>query len=243
MGPRKASQAIVGLDIEPGFAAAARVSANGRLAVARAALAALAPEVMAGGDVHDVDGLSTVLQELFASGDLGRRVRVGLASPRVSVRLLELPPLSERKDLDAAVRFQAAEEMPIPMDQAVLDYQALGIVPTPAGPRARVVAVAAQRDVVERLLAAVRGAGLRVEGVDLSAFALIRALHRRGEPVGGVTLYASVGGMTNIAIAQDAICLFTRVTANGTEAMADDLAPRHELSIDRGRGWIAHVGG
>ena len=42
----------------------------------------------------------------------------------------------------------------MPLNNAVLDFHPLGIVDTPAGPRQRVVLVAAQRDMVERLLAA-----------------------------------------------------------------------------------------
>ncbi len=62
---------------------------------------------------------------------------------------------------------------------------------------------------VDKLLAAVRMAGLRPQGIDLSAFAMIRALHRPGGD--GATLYMSVGGMTNLAIAEGTTCVFTRV--------------------------------
>ena len=84
------------------------------------------------------------------------------------MRTLELPPLTDRKELATAVRFQAEDQVPMPLDNAVLDFHALGVIDTPAGPRQRVIVVAAQRDMVERLIAAVRAAGLRPEGVDLS---------------------------------------------------------------------------
>ena len=72
----------------------------------------------------------------------------------------------------------------MPLSNAVLDFHPLGIVDTPGGPRQRVVLVAAQRDMIERLVAAVRRAGLNPEGVDLSAFALIRSLYRPEPPRG-----------------------------------------------------------
>ena len=93
----------------------------------------------------------------------------------------------------------------MPLSNAVLDFHPLGIVDTPAGPRQHVVLVAAQRDMVEQLLAAVRGAGLQPVGVDLSAFALIRSLYRRHEPEAehvGRVLYLNVDGLTNLAIAE-----------------------------------------
>ena len=242
MARKTSSRGIVGLDIEPGFAAAAEVTVNGQLCIERGVIAPLAPSVMAGGDVIDVESLSVALRELFDTAGLPRRVRVGLASARVAVRVLELPPRLEGKDLDAAVRFQAADEMPIPIDQAVLDYHKLDVIETADGPRTRVVAVAAHRDAIARMLDAVRGAGLRVDGIDLSAFALIRALHTGHASDEGVTLYAAVGGVTNIAIARRTDCLFTRVTASGSEAMADALSSDRGLTIDDAREWIARAG-
>ena len=118
------------------------------------------------------------------------------------------------------MRFQAQDQVPMPLDNAVLDFQPLGMFDTPAGPRQRVVLVAAQRDMVERLLAAVRGAGLTPEGVDLSAFALIRSLYRRRRRRARPSrvLYLNVDGLTNLAIAEGTICRFTRVSAAASRA-------------------------
>ena len=66
----------------------------------------------------------------------------------------------------------------MPLDQAVLDWQPLERVETPDGTRQRVLLVAARKDMVDRVVAAVRGAGLRLDGIDLGAFAMIRALPR-----------------------------------------------------------------
>jgi type IV pilus assembly protein PilM len=93
---------------------------------------------------------------------------------------------------------------------------------------------------IESLLEAVRKAGLRPHGIDLSAFAMIRALHRSGDA--GATLYISVGGMTNLAVAVGSTCVFTRVVATGTEAMAGELAERRGLTLEHAHGWLRHVG-
>ena len=192
------------------------------------------------GEVVDVDTLAEVLRQLFADHRLGRRVRLGVANQRIVMRTLDLPPLRDAKEISSAVRFQAQEHIPMPLDQAVLEHQSLGIVETPEGPRTRVVLVAARRDMIDRLLAATRSAGLRPEGIDLSAFAMIRALYRPGRD--GATLYVSVGGMTNLAVAVGTTCVFTRVVAHGTEAIAGELAERRGLTLEHARGWITHVG-
>ena len=111
----------------------------------------------------------------------------------------------------------------------------------PEGPRQRVVLVAAQRDMVQRLLAAVRDAGLRPEGVDLSAFALIRSLYRPDPEHAGRVLYLNVDGLTNMAIAEGTACRFTRVVGGGMEAMASELAERRSIPLVEARELIAAV--
>jgi type IV pilus assembly protein PilM len=236
---------VVGLDIEPTHLAAAEASVNGHVAVERAAVAPLAPGLVRDGEVTDPDGLATALKEFFSAHKLPRRVRLGVANQRIVVRVIDLPPLDDARELDAAVRFQAQEHIPMSLDQAVLDFHSLGRAQTEQGERSRVVLVAARRDMIERLLAAVRGAGLRAEGIDLSAFAMIRALGAvptDGEQVDGGSLYVSVGGMTNLAIATGGICHFTRVTTAGLDAMVTDLAERRALTREHAEQWLEHVG-
>jgi len=244
----KRNRTIVGLDIEPSHVAAAEATVNGRVAVQRAAVGSLAPGVVRDGEVVDVEALSAALKSFFTAHKLPRRVRVGVANQRIVVRTIELPPLDPGRELDAAVRFQAQENIPMPLDQAVLDYQPLGRVETEQGERLRVVLVAARRDMIERVVAAVRGAGLRPEGIDLSAFAMIRALAPGGHAatgpgeVTGGTMYVNVGGMTNLAIAAGSACHFTRVATVGIDAMVVELAERRALTLEHAEQWLGHVG-
>jgi type IV pilus assembly protein PilM len=236
---KSSGKTLVGLDIEPGYVAAVEGRA-GRVAVDRAAVAPLAPGVVREGDVVDVETLANTLKKLFTEQKLGRRVRIGVANQRIVMRTIDLPPLDSAKEIASAVRFQAQEHIPMPLDQVVLEHQSLGIVQTADGLRTRVVLVAARRDMIDRLLEATRRAGLRPAGIDLSAFAVIRALHRPGTT--DATLYISVGGMTNLAVAVGATCAFTRVVASGTESMATELAERRGLTLEHAHQWLEHVG-
>ena len=159
------------------------------------------------------------------------------------VRTLDAPPLQD-KELTAAVRFEAQNLIPMPLDQAVLDFQVLGPVETEEGPRTRVILIAARRDMVERLVNAARRAGLRPVGVDLSAFAMIRALapNADGPSSSGAVLYVNVAGLTNIAVANGYTCLFTRTVAGGYDGLAGELAERCGLTLQHARQWLIHVG-
>ena len=243
---RSQRHSVVGLDIEPSYLAAAEVKAagHGSISVERAATAPLSPGLMRDGEVTDVEALAVELRTFFREHKLSRRVRVGVANQRIVMRTIDMPRLGNPKDLATAIRFQAQEHVPMPLDQAVLEHQTLGDVETPDGPRTRVVLVAARRDMVSRLLAAVRQAGLRPEGIDLSAFAMIRALGAQSEPEedGAAVLYVGIGGLTNLAVALGKQCVFTRVMAGGLEGMAVALAERRGLTLADARLWLEHVG-
>jgi type IV pilus assembly protein PilM len=233
---------LVGVDIDPSGITVARVAVKGRLSVEAAAYTPLEPGIMRDGEVVDPEGLADALRGLFRDNKkLGKRVRIGVANQKIVVRPVELPYLSDAKERDAAVRFHAADQLPMPMDQAVLDFQPLEIVQNGDTRYQRLLLVAARRDMVGNVLTAVRGAGLRPEGIDLSAFAMIRALHR-AELGDENVLYLAVGGLTNLAVAHGTTCLFTRASGGGVEAVAIELAESCELTLEHARGWLEHVG-
>src|SRR3954453_6174853 len=162
---------VVGLDIQAGSVAATEVSSNGDVAVSGFGMLQLPPGVVREGEVADDEQLTDGLKELFTRNKLSKSVRLGLASQRVAVRVLRLPAIDDHKELETAVRFQAQDLIPMPLDQAVLDWQGVGPGRGGGGGRGPdIVVVAARLEAVRGLLAALRQAGLRPVGVDLSAF-------------------------------------------------------------------------
>ena len=243
----KTPTTLVGLELDPSGIHVAAVSTKSGLEITHALSVALEPGIVRDGEVADVEGLSAALRELWRDEkDLDRRVRIGIANQKIVVRVLELPPISDPKELAQAVLFQAQDEIPMPLESAVLDHQVLDIVTTEAGPRQRVVLVAARRDMVDKVLAAVRGAGLRPEAIDLSAFGMVRALHGSALADGATetdpVLYLGVGGLTNLAVAEGTTCRFTRVVGGGLESIVAELAERRQLTLEHARGWLTHVG-
>jgi type IV pilus assembly protein PilM len=237
---RRNDQAIVGLEMDPSHIAAAEVHVNGQVTVTKGAVAFLRPGILRDGEVVDTMALSDQLRALFAEHQLGTNVRIGVANQRIVVRTLDLPVVLDERALEEAVRLGAPDHIPVPMEEAVLDFQPLGIVETPAGPRTRVVIVAVRRDVIERLVTATSDAGLTLAGIDLSAFAMVRALRTAGTQQ--AVLYVNLAGLTNVAVADDSGCLFTRAAAGGLDAIAQTLCERRGLTMEHARGWLQHVG-
>ena len=231
---------VVGLDLDPSHIAAAEVQANGSVTVKKGAVAALRPGVLRDGEASDPAALAESLRELFAEHDLPRRVRLGIANQRIVVRSLDLPVIEDPKGLAAAVHQEAPDHIPMPMDEAVVDFQSLGVVDTPAGPRSRVVIVAVRREMIERLVSATREAGLELEGIDLAAFGMVRALAPAASE--HAILYVNVAGLTNVAVANGSGCLFTRAAAGGLDAFVHNLSERRGLTQEHARQWMQHVG-
>jgi type IV pilus assembly protein PilM len=255
----KKNNALVGLDLEAGSLAATEVRVNGAPEVVGAGVLPLPSGVINEGEVADPDALADGLKQLFADNKLSKSVRLGVANQRVVVRMLRFPSIDKPGELESAVRFQAQEHIPMPLDQAVLDYQVVNQSSTGAGESVLdVMVVAARRDMVSAFVAAMRKAGLKPVGMDLSAFAMIRALHGEREvempavpyeerQAGAEvempgTLYCNLGDVTNLAVARGDACLFTRVSQFGIEGIAQRLAERRGLTLDHARQWLGHVG-
>ena len=246
LAPKKKTPAVVGLDFETGSIAATEVRGNGERAVGRTAIAPLAPGVVTDGEVRDTEQLAGALRELFAHHKLSKSVRLGIANQRVVVRTIQLPLIEDPAELDSAVRFRAQDEIPMPLDQAVLDHRVLAKRNGPDGDRQmEVLAVAARRDMVITLLEALRKAGLAPVGIDLSAFGMIRALSASAPATGGgpgTTLYCHLGDVTNLAVSRDGECIFTRVAPYGIEDVAERLSERDGMSMDDARDRLLEVG-
>jgi type IV pilus assembly protein PilM len=235
------------------------VQSNGAVQLRAAGTLPLPAGAFHEGEVVDGESVATALKSLFSEHKLSKRVRIGIGNQKVVVRTLRLPALEDPKEMDAAVRFQAQEQVPMPLDQAVLEHQVVGGVPGDDGakPQVDVVVVAARRETIASFLEPARSAGLEPVGVDLSAFGMIRALAGVAAPApaaadgpeqpdsaqpGDAVLYCNVGDVMNLAVARGRACLFNRVSTVGLEGIAARLGSDLGLSPEHASQWMTHVG-
>jgi type IV pilus assembly protein PilM len=231
---KRSERGVVGLDIDGRYLAAAQLD-SGRLV--RGASLELPPGLVRDGEVADRDGLAGALKRFVQDNGLPKSVRLGVANQQIVVRVVELPRIEDPKERDAAIRFQAGEAIAMPLDEAVLDHQVAGYAEALDGtPRMQIVLVAARRSMIDALLEAAKKAGLKPEGVDLDAFALVRTLAAASVtgPDDTARVFCHLGGVTNLAIAVGTTCFFTRPLSAGweDEDAGSRLADEVRLSID-----------
>lgn len=231
----RAARSVVGLDLDGSYISAVSLAGG---VIQQAASADLPPGLVREGEVEDVEGLSHALKDFFRANNFGKNVLLGVANQQVAVRSLEIPPIENEQERTAAVRFQASEAVAMPLDEAVLDYQIIGETMTGEGTGLmRVIVVAAREPMIMRLVDAVRGAGLRPDGIDLSAFALMRIVAPDNEPEPApARVYCHLGGITNLAVGVGSTCVFTRPLATvwdgGSQEFVSALAEEIRLSMD-----------
>jgi type IV pilus assembly protein PilM len=234
----KRPQGTVGLDVDGSFMAAAIVDGG---TIGKVASTELSAGITTDGEVVDPHMLSAALKQFFKRYGLPKTVHLGVANQQIVVRQLEIPLIQDETERDAAVRFQAAEAIAMPLDEAIVDYQTIGVSQGTDGvARERLLVVAARESMVSQLVAAVKGAGLKPASVDLNAFALVRMLADPSSSPGGsgeaARVLCHLGGVTNLAIAVGSACVFTRplraVWSAEDEGAAASLAEEIRLSID-----------
>ena len=240
----KRAKKLVGLKIGASQIAAARVVNNGAPELVEAFREPLEPGIVVSGEIRDTDALARALTRFFDLHKLPKKgIRLGISNNRIGVRVFEIEGVTDEKQLENAIRFRAEEVLPIPLDEAVLDYVVLDDDTREDGVRVRrILLVVAYREVVERYLEACRSAGIEVVGIDLEAFALLRSLAAPNDPLtgDGALVAVAVGyDRTTIAVSTGRYCEFTRVldwggwSLNVAIARELDMAPSEVESIKR----------
>jgi type IV pilus assembly protein PilM len=245
-GGGKLPKRLVGLKIGASQLAAATVSNNGHSEVMQIARQDLDPGIVSAGELREPDLLAEALKEFFRKNKLPKRgVRLGIATNRIGVRTLEIVGITDQKQLANAIKFRAQEALPIPIDEAVLDYHQLSEGTNDEGESVRkILLVLAYRDLIDRYVSACKKAGIQLVGIDLEAFALLRALAApREETVAAQAALVAVTvgyDRTTFAVSDGRVCEFTRVldwgghSLNVGLARALDRAPSEVEEIKRG---------
>ena len=208
---------LVGLEVGSSQIAAAHVTNNGDKKLHKLHREPLPAGIMSGGEVRDPVALGAALASFFEKYELPKKnVRLGLANTRVGVRMIEIAGVDDEDQLANAIGFRANELLSIQIDEAVMDYHVVGEERDEEGTVNRSVVVAiAYRESLDRYLTATDAAGLSVAGVDLEAFALLRALTspRPAEesPRSAVVAVCVGHERTTLAVSDGRNCTFARV--------------------------------
>jgi type IV pilus assembly protein PilM len=230
-----AVRSAIGLDIGTSGVRAAELSfGKGGVTLEKFGQVALPEGAVRDGEVVDSDAVADAIKQLWAHTKFGsKKVVIGVANQKVIVRQVDIPWMPA-DELKKSLAFQVQDFVPMPVDQAVLDFHPVEEVAAPGQPRVlRGLLVAAVRDVVLANVNAVQRAGLRVTGVDLTSFAVLRAMGSTGPADADTVALVDIGAkVTNVVVHRAGVPLFVRILLLGGQDVTDAVGDR----VGQGRG-------
>ena len=231
------SKTRIGLDVGSTAVRAAEVGgAPDDPALVRAAQVDLPPGAVENGEIKDPEAVAQALHELWRRGGFrSKQVYMAVGNQRVVVREIVLPWLPE-KELKDSLPYQVQEFIPIPVEDAVLDFDVLEEFEHEGAKMLRVLLVAAQRPMVERVVDVAQQAKLEPVGVDLTAFALVRSVGAHDAALfddTGEEAVIDIGAeITSIVVHEAGVPRFVRMLPTGgndiTNAVARALSVQFE---------------
>lgn len=201
------TKTIIGLEITEEGVRAAEVSTGRTPTLVAWGTVPLPPGAAKDSEVFDTDAVVLALRQLWSrAGFRSKRVVLGIGSRRIVVR--EYSTVAMRPDLlKQALPFQVQDLLPVPVNQAVLDFY-------PASQEGSMISgllVAAVSETVEQLIATVAKAKLTVDVVDLAPFGLARAVTRLAAPGENVAALHLGDHTSYVVIVQDGVPRFVRI--------------------------------
>jgi len=241
----------IGLDISTGSIKVAEMSMTRHQPVLENIAIIMLPEgVVREGEIDDPGTVAGYLKELWKQNRIRRRkVIIGVSNQKVIVRPMDLPYMPE-DELESAVKYQVQEFIPIPIEDAIVDYEVVDEYMTGEEERMQTILLAAaHREMIQSFMDSVTGAGLLPAAVELKAFSMARSLIKKeyqfleeeGEAPGSICLVNIGAGICNICVVKEGTPRFVRMLMRGgdffTKLLVDqlDLSAVEAEEIKRGR--------
>lgn len=198
---------IVGLEITEEGVRAAEVTVGRNPSLVAYGSVPLPPEAAKDSEVFDADAVALAIRQLWSrAGIKGRHVVLGIGSRRILVR--EYTTQAMRPELlRQALPFQVQDLLPVPADQAVLDFYPVAH----EGDEVTGLLVAAVAETVEQLIATVAKAKLTVDVVDLAPFGLARSVRRVAAPGETVAAFHLGDHTSYVVVERDGVPRFIRI--------------------------------
>lgn len=228
----------IGLDIGTSGVRAAELSfGKGGVTLEKFGQVALPEGAVRDGEVLDGPAVTTAVRQLWSATKFShKKVVLGVANQRVVVRQVELPAMAAA-DLKRSLAFQVQDYLPMPVDEAVLDFHGVESFEFNGAPHVRGLLVAASRETVMANVRAVQGAGLQVGMVDLTSFAVLRSVGTRHHADIETEVLVDIGArVTNIVVHADGVPRFVRILLMGGQDITDSVAEKLGVPLSEAEG-------
>ncbi|MBD2018736.1 type IV pilus assembly protein PilM, partial [Leptolyngbya sp. FACHB-36] len=135
------------------------------------------------GQIVDSPGMAELIQSILAENKIKvKRVATAVAGGRDTVtRIIPIPAeLNDQELREMVLNQEASLYLPFPREEADVDYQKLGLFVDEDGiEKFQVLLVATRREITDTYIQTFQQAGLQIDVLEISSFALIRTIREQ----------------------------------------------------------------
>lgn len=224
----------IGLDIGSYSIKLIELARDGeRVGLVSAGSIPMPPKAMRSPLAADTEAVAIAIRQLIKDvGTKSRNVMIALPESKVFTRVIEVPQLSTR-ELSSAIKWEAEQYIPLPLDQVNVDYTVLREAKDTGTNKMEVLLVAAPKSLVDRYLTIVELAELTAVGAETEIIATSRAVARSIPTVKTVMVVSMGAQTTDIAILKSGVLAFTRSVGSGGEAITRAIAQSLDFSVSQ----------
>lgn len=181
----------------------------------------------------DAEAVAIAIRQLMKdTGTKSKTVMIALPESKVFTRVIEVPQLSQR-ELTSAIKWEAEQYIPLPMDQVNVDYTVLREAKDTGTNKMEVLLVAAPKSLVDRYLTILELAEINAIGAETEVIATSRAVGR-SIPALKTVMVVSMGALTtDIAVLKGGVLAFTRSVSSGGEAITRSIAQSLDFTVSQ----------
>ena len=176
---RSTEHGLLGMDISSSAIKLVELGSAGRgLQLERYVIEPLPKEAVVEGNIQNMEAVAEAIRNARRHlGSSCKRVAIALPTSMAIYKKILVPAAQNPDDLAMLVESESNQYIPFPLDEVNLDYQVLGPSAN-SGNDLDVMICAARKEKVEERVAVAEMAGLKVDVVDIDAFAMLTAFEQ-----------------------------------------------------------------
>jgi len=231
----------VGIELSPDRINIAQLRRQGqKVRLANYATVPVPEGIFQEGQIVDQAAMAELIQSALAENKIkAKQAATAIHGGRDTVtRIIPVPAeLDDRELRDMVLNQEAGLYLPFPREEADVDYQKLGLFVDEDGiEKVQVLLVATRREITDAYLQTFQQAGLSLDVLEISSFALIRTIREQLRQFGSSEAVAIVDiefESTEISITVDGVPQFSRTVPIGTFQIQSALSRAMNLPASR----------
>lgn len=188
------------------------------------------------GEIIDTASVAQAIQELLEKNQITAKKAITTVSGQaVIIRTVQFPSMNP-KELKEVVLHESERYIPFPIEEVNIDFQSLEEIEDEGINKIEVLLVAAQKQFINSYVETFMISGLTLIGIDVSSFAVARALTSDDTGVLGqdepVVLILIRGETTDINVFNRGIPKFSRSIPIGSTSFIETIASNLNVSLE-----------